>query len=238
MYLKEFREYLELTQKEMADKFNISQTALARYELGKVNPSANVIQKYIDEFGANPNFLFNGLKPHILDDFYNIDIDNLQLLNELGFLMDKTDINKLLKKIILEQIIDKFNYIETSLFVKFLSFLGPERPLLFLYYIIQIIDYHTTNCTEKEINNYVQYLCSIIERFPVWKFFINQPVFTKRIQNKFIETIKSEFEEKECEIIVNNSKNILELLKTKLPKYIISLHKLTPSQLEKCLPKK
>lgn len=238
MYLKEFREYLELTQKEMADKFNISQTALARYELGKVNPSANVIQKYIDEFGANPNFLFNGLKPHILDDFYNIDIDNLQLLNELGFLMDKTDINKLLKKIILEQIIDKFNYIETSLFVKFLSFLGPERPILFLYYIIQIIDYHTTNCTEKEINNYVQYLCSIIEKFPVWKFFINQPVFTKRIQNKFIETIKSEFEEKECEIIVNNSKNILELLKTKLPKYIISLHKLTPSQLEKCLPKK
>lgn len=167
MFLKEFREYLELTQKEMAEKFNMSQAALARYELGKVSPSVIVIKKYIDEFGANPNFLFNGLKPQILDDFYNIDADNMQLLNELGFIMDKKDINKLLKKIILDQIIEKFNYIETSQFIKFLSFLGPERPLLFLYYIIQIINYNHSKLIYP-INNHVEYLCHIIEKFPVW----------------------------------------------------------------------
>ena len=81
MYLKEFREYLELTQKVMSEKLNMTQAALARYELGKVNPSASVIQKYIDEFGASPNFLFNGIKPFILDDFHNIYADNMQLLN-------------------------------------------------------------------------------------------------------------------------------------------------------------
>jgi transcriptional regulator with XRE-family HTH domain len=235
LYLKEFREYLELTQKAMSEKLNMTQTALARYELGKVNPSVSVIQKYIDEFGASPNFLFNGIKPFILDDFHNIDADNMQLLNELGFLMDKNDINKFLKELILKQIIEKFNNIEVSLFVKFLSFLGTERPLLFLYYIIQIIDYNNLNNKNTISTNYVEYLCLIIEKFPVWKFFINQPVFTKRIQNKFIEIIRTKLNEQECKLIVTNSQNVLKLLEIKLPSYIISTHKLKSSQLEQCL---
>lgn len=237
MYLKEFREYLELTQNAMSEKLNMTQTSLARYELGKVNPSISVIQKYIDEFGASPNFLFNGTKPYVLDDFHSIDSDNMHLLNELGFFMDKKDINKILKEIILDQIIQKFDNIEMSSFVKFLSFVGPSRPLLFLYYIMQIIDYNNLH-NKNSTSNYVEFLCSIIEKFPVWKLFINQPIFTKRIQNKFIETIRTKFSKQECEMIITNSQNILRLLEIKLPSYITSGHKLKLSQLEQCLSTK
>ena len=134
----------------------------------------------------------------------------------------------------IEQIIQKFSDIEMSFLVKLLSSLGAERPLLFLYYIIQIIDYNNLH-NKKPINSHILYLCSIIEKFPVWKFFINQAVFTKRIQNKFIETIKTKFNEKECKMIISESKNILEYLKIKLPRHIVSGHKLKSSQLEQAL---
>lgn len=223
MYFKKFREYLGLTQIEMSEKLNISQTALVRYELGKVNAGASIIKKYITVFNANPTFLFKAQKPELLNDFCNIDTDNLQLLNELGFLMEQSDINKLLKNAILEQIINKFDN-NVSLYAKFLSLLEPERPLLFLYYIVQMIDFNL-KFNNNPITNHIEYLCSVIKQFPDWKLFINKPIFTLRIQNKFIEIIKTKLDENECQMIINNSTQILELLEMKLPSTIISKHK-------------
>ena len=58
MYLKEFRERLNLTQNELSLKLDIAQTTIARYENGKINPTSTIVFKYINQLNANPNFLF------------------------------------------------------------------------------------------------------------------------------------------------------------------------------------
>lgn len=72
MYLKEFREQIGLTQKELAEKLGITQVTIARYETNKMSPTAIVIQKYIDILQANPFFLFDGTEPYFLDEQQNI----------------------------------------------------------------------------------------------------------------------------------------------------------------------
>ncbi|MFW3425953.1 helix-turn-helix domain-containing protein [Aliarcobacter butzleri] len=67
MYLKKFRENLNLTQKELANLLGIAQNAIARYENDKVKPTSTVILKYVEELNANPNFLFLGEEPYLLN---------------------------------------------------------------------------------------------------------------------------------------------------------------------------
>lgn len=68
MFLKEFREKTGLSQKDFTEKLGSTQVTISRYETDKMNPTSTVIQKYISVFKANPNYLFLGLEPHILDD--------------------------------------------------------------------------------------------------------------------------------------------------------------------------
>ncbi|HID41141.1 MAG TPA: XRE family transcriptional regulator, partial [Pyrodictium sp.] len=82
MYLKEFRERLNLTQRELSDILKIAQTAIARYENDKVKPTSTVLLKYINELNANPNFLFLEMEPHILSDVPKLNNDSINLLNE------------------------------------------------------------------------------------------------------------------------------------------------------------
>lgn len=54
MYFKEFRERIKLTQKEIADKLELAQVTIARYETGKINPTSITVFKYINQLNANP----------------------------------------------------------------------------------------------------------------------------------------------------------------------------------------
>ena len=72
MYLKEFREKLNLTQRELANKLELTQVTIARYETQKMSPTSIVIQKYIDVLQANPFFLFTGVEPYLLEEQQNI----------------------------------------------------------------------------------------------------------------------------------------------------------------------
>ena len=45
MYLKEFREKLNLTQNELSSILDIAQTTIARYENDKVKPTSTVLLK-------------------------------------------------------------------------------------------------------------------------------------------------------------------------------------------------
>ena len=67
MYLKEFRNKIGATQKELANKIGATQASVAKYESGQMVPSCTVVQKYIDIFNANPNYLFLGIEPHVID---------------------------------------------------------------------------------------------------------------------------------------------------------------------------
>lgn len=55
--LKALRLEANLTQKDMADKFNISQQAYAKWELESANPTKNVITKLASIFNVSVDYL-------------------------------------------------------------------------------------------------------------------------------------------------------------------------------------
>jgi transcriptional regulator with XRE-family HTH domain len=224
MYLKEFREKTGLSQKDFAERLELTQVTITRYETEKMNPTTTVIQKYIDVFQANPNYLFLGLEPHTLVDVPKFNNDIINLLNELNILMSENEIKENLNKIILEKIIDRFKNTSSSLIIKFLSLIHPDRPLLFMYYIAQIIEDKISN-ENPTITKYQDFLISVIKDFPIWKIFFNQPLFTEKIKKEFIQIIEYKLTEEDCKLIVENYKNTLVLLEEKMPSYIILAHR-------------
>lgn len=209
MYLKEFRERIGLSQKEFAKELGLTQVTIARYETNKMNPTTKVIQKYIERFKANPNYLFLGLEPYLIDDLPELNNESINIINELNILMTKNEIKDELEKVLLEKIVNKFKETSSSLVIKFLTILQPHKPLLFMYYIAQMIEYKITE--ELEIESYKDFLCLVIKDFPVKKLSFNQEVFTKEIKKEFIQIIKYKLTEDECELLVSNYKNILDV---------------------------
>lgn len=51
--LKELRKEANLTQKQVAEHFNISQSAYAQWETGKLNPKKETIQMFADFFNVS-----------------------------------------------------------------------------------------------------------------------------------------------------------------------------------------
>lgn len=224
MFLKEFREKMGLSQKDFAEKLGLTQVTIARYETDKMNPTSTVIQKYISIFKANPNYLFLGLEPHILDDVPKYNNDIINLLNEINIIVDENEIKNLLNEFLLKKIVARFENTSSSPVIKFISLLHPDRPLLFMYYIAQIIENKIEN-TNPQILSYKDFLSSVIKDFPVWKIFFNQPLFTKQIKEEFAQTIEYKLDENDCKLIVQNYKKILEILEEKMPSYVIFAHK-------------
>lgn len=58
--LKELREKSGLTQKQVAERLNISQSAYAQWETGKLNPKKETIQKFADLFNVSYDYLWYG----------------------------------------------------------------------------------------------------------------------------------------------------------------------------------
>lgn len=55
--LKDLRDGLHLTQKEVADKARISESAYRAYELGDRNPKADVLDRIAKALGVRPEYL-------------------------------------------------------------------------------------------------------------------------------------------------------------------------------------
>ena len=228
MYLKEFRERLNLTQRELSDVLEIAQTAIARYENDKVKPTSTVLLKYINELNANPNFLFLGIEPHLLNNLPKLDSSNMDLLNDITLMMSQEHLREKLNKILIDEIIQRFEKQNDSLVAKLLEIVKMDdpvktRPFLFLYYIFQLIEKDFTE-TPKEITDYKQYLGDIITNYKVitWK---NQPLFTEKIKNEIRDFLDVKLTTKECELLVKNYKNTLEMLEQKMPPSMIKYHR-------------
>lgn len=228
MYLKEFRERLNLTQRELSDVLEIAQTAIARYENDKVKPTSTVLLKYINELNANPNFLFLGIEPHLLNNLPKLDSSNMDLLNDITLMMSQEHLREKLNKILIDEIIQRFEKQNDSLVAKLLEIVKMDdpvktRPFLFLYYIFQLIEKDFTE-TPKEISDYKQYLGDIITNYKVitWK---NQPLFTEKIKNEIRDFLDVKLTTKECELLVKNYKNTLEMLEQKMPPSMIKYHR-------------
>lgn len=230
MYLKEFRERLNLTQRELSDVLEIAQTAIARYENDKVKPTSTVLLKYINELNANPNFLFLGIEPHLLNNLPKLDSSNMDFLNDITLIMSQEQLKEKLNKILIDEIIQRFEKQNDSLVAKLLEIVKMDdpvktRPFLFLYYIFQLIEKDFTD-TPKEISDYKQYLGDIITNYKVvtWK---NQPLFTEKIKSEIRDFLDVKLTTKECELLVKNYKNTLEILEQKMPPSMIKYHRNT-----------
>lgn len=228
MYLKEFREKLNLTQNELSNILDIAQTTIARYENDKVKPTSTVLLKYINELNANPNFLFLGIEPHLLNNLPKLDSSNMDLLNDITLMMSQEHLREKLNKILIDEIIQRFERQNDSLVAKLLEILKMDdpvktRPFLFLYYIFQLIEKDFTD-TPKEITDYKQYLGDIITNYKVitWK---NQPLFTEKIKSEIRDFLDVKLTTKECELLVKNYKNTLEMLEQKMSPSMIKYHR-------------
>ena len=228
MYLKEFREKLNLTQNELSNILDIAQTTIARYENDKVKPTSTVLLKYINELNANPNFLFLGIEPHLLNNLPKLDSSNMDLLSDITLMMSQEQLKEKLNKILIDEIIQRFEKQNDSLVAKLLEIVKMDdpvktRPFLFLYYIFQLIEKDFTD-TPKEISDYKQYLGDVITNYKVvtWK---NQPLFTEKIKSEIRDFLDVKLTTKECELLVKNYKNTLEMLEQKMPPSMIKYHR-------------
>lgn len=92
MYLKEFREIIGLSQKDLAEKLELSQVTIARYETNKMNPTSKVIQKYINKLNANPIYLFTGIEPIFFDVQNKINKEYLVTIKEIELMNLKDEL--------------------------------------------------------------------------------------------------------------------------------------------------
>jgi len=228
MYLKEFRERLNLSQRELSDVLEIAQTTIARYENDKVKPTSTVLLKYINKLNANPNYLFLGIEPHLLNNLPKLDSSNMYLLNDITLMMSQEQLKEKLNKILVDEIIQRFEKQNDSLMVKLLEIVKIYEPLktspfLFLYYIFKLIEKDFTD-TPKEISDYKQYFGDIVTNYKVvtWK---NKSLFTKKIESEIRDYLDVKLTTNECELLVKNYKNTLELLEQKMPPSMIKLHR-------------
>ena len=90
--LKALRLEANLTQKDMADKFNISQQAYAKWELESANPTKNVITILASFFNVSVDYLVGNTDQKISDNLGEVEM----LFRSTS--LDMTDEEKLIFK--------------------------------------------------------------------------------------------------------------------------------------------
>jgi len=85
--IKELRKEQQLTQQQLAEKVGITYVQIGRYETGKSNASADVLQKVAGALGTTTDFLMSGGNAEQLTDK-----ELLQQFKEVE-LMEKEDKN-------------------------------------------------------------------------------------------------------------------------------------------------
>ena len=228
MYLKEFRERLNLTQKELAEKLDVAQTTIARYETNKVKPTTDTIMKYIEKVDANPLFLFTGKEPYKISDIPDLNNESYIVLSDLRKILDQDETHKKLEEIFIDEILSKFQISdeEKSPMYKFFEAVKleghiPVRPFLFLYYIFQFI---VQDEKKDSITDYRQYLIDIILSFKTLSWH-NNPIFTNKIKDEISARFELEISKEECQVLVTNAETTLKKLEEKMPASMIKAHR-------------
>ena len=229
MYLKEFRERLNLTQNELSLKLDIAQTTIARYENGKINPTSTIVFKYINQLNANPNFLFLGLEPITLNlEEEYLSQQNNEILKDLSLSLSQNELNLELNKLFISITLNKFsNKEEKSTIQNILHALKlechfPYRPFLFLYYVFK---YVSENINElKQIKSYKDYLISLTQRYNQYTY-KNDPLFTKKIKSEISDNIELYCNENEIKVLLENPKITIEKLEEKMTSSMVKMHR-------------
>ena len=229
MYLKEFRERLNLTQNELSLKLDIAQTTIARYENGKINPTSTIVFKYINELNANPNFLFLGLEPITLNlEEEYLSQQNNEMLKDLSLSLSQNELNCELSKLLISITLDKFsNKKDKSTIQNILNALKleghfPYRPFLFLYYVFK---YVSNNKNELyQIKSYKEYLINLVQRYNQYTY-KNDPLFTKKIKSEISDNIELYCNENEIKVLLENPQITIDKLEENMTSSMIKMHR-------------
>lgn len=229
MYLKEFRERLNLTQNELSLKLDIAQTTIARYENSKINPTSTIVFKYINELNANPNFLFLGLEPITLNlDEEYLSQQNNEMLKDLSLSLSQNELNCELSKLLISITLDKFsNKKDKSTIQNILNALKleghfPYRPFLFLYYVFK---YVSNNKNELyQIKSYKEYLINLVQRYNQYTY-KNDPLFTKKIKSEISDNIELYCNENEIKVLLENPQITIDKLEENMTSSMIKMHR-------------
>lgn len=229
MYLKAFRENIGLSQKDFAEKLDLTQVTIARYETNKMSPTSTVIQKYIDIFKANPNFLFLGQEPKVLTfEDNNLSQENNEVLKDLNLLLSQSELNSKLNSILIDQVLNKFStsnidsQMQTLLKVIKLEGHLPIRAFLFLYYIFRYLNENQNEL--KKVSNYQEFFIDLISRYKVFSI-KNNPVFTNKIKEEIKANVELNLDEKACKLLITNPEKTIEKLESKMTPLIVLAHR-------------
>ncbi|MFA5501897.1 MAG: helix-turn-helix transcriptional regulator [Sulfurovaceae bacterium] len=226
MFFKEFRIRLDISQKTFAEKLGISPSALARYESLKIAPNVTLIQKYIDIFDANPNYLFLAQEPATLANIPKLEEQNINLLNDLNMILTQEQISEKLIQALIDEIIKKIDIGEYSKPSKLLWLLKLDdskkaRPFLFLYYIFNSI---AADSNFNNQPNYMQYIIDTISDFKIMSL-KNKAAFGDKIKNEVAAYIELNFKEEECKALVKNAPTTLKVLEGMMPPSMVLAHR-------------
>lgn len=229
MFLKEFREKIGLTQKQVAALLELQAPALARYEALNVAPTSSFLKKYCETLDANPNFLLFGTEPHLLSATPSLNLGLAHLVQDGLNLFDEKLFEEKLSRLIIEDVVGRVQKIDNLLVqalkgILAVGYMIESRPFLFLYYIFQIISRNTQDKDFKAPENYKQFIISTIDNYEVFSL-KNQPFFTKIAKKEFVDFFEFRVTEEECCLLIKQANTVLNALEANMPTYLIKLHR-------------
>lgn len=229
--IKYIREIEKLNQKEFAEKLNVTQSTISKYEKNERTPDFHVLKNLFDVFNVNPDWIFFNTEPILLDVDDNFIVNqNNDLIKDISLILSPEELNKKLNDILFEHVLNQIateseeNFSIIRKFFKTIKLEGhvPFRPLLFLYYIFRYI--RDFNDELVEVTSYKDYLLDLIRRYKVLSF-KNNPAFTSQIKKQFEISIKMNLTENECKSLIINYEEFIKKIESKMTPIILYTHK-------------
>lgn len=215
MFLREFREKIRFSQKDVAKLLQLQAPALARYESLSVSPTASFLKKYCETIDANPNFILFGTEPHLLSSVPEMNIEQCDTVSDLLTLFAPDELKKRLRKLMINEILERIEKLDQNIIsvVRALFEIGETQQghtFIFLYHILQLIIVNPKE--EDALANAKKYIIRRIQEFKADQF-----LFPDKIKEGFIDFFEVKASEDDCGILVLHANIILKLLEAKMP---------------------
>jgi transcriptional regulator with XRE-family HTH domain len=195
--LKLLRTTLGLTQKDFAEKIDIDQRNYTNYENGNAEMKAKHIQKLIENYEINANWLLTGEGEMFANNAVNYSSRLSEAIEDALSEIEEPELTEFIKEKTVAKIVEKLS-IPTSLLSKAFNFLIYERPLVYLYLIFRSIKPYDGSTSHKE-----WIIKSISETSPVNSRNIFDPAFNIYSKNHMIKRLE-ELTEDECRVLLES----------------------------------
>ena len=234
--IKFIRESEKLNQKEFAEKLNVTQSTISKYEKNERTPDFYVLKNLFEVFGVNLDWIFFDIKPIYLEIEDNPSrTQNQELIKDINIVLTPEEFNIKLNEILFEDAIKRIasDDKEKSPIKKFLEAIKleghiPFRPLLFLYYIFRYVRDNNEELinlkSDKSEKSYQTYLLDLIRRYSVLSF-KNNPAFTSQIKKQFEASISMYLEEEDCKRLITHYEQVIKNIESKMTPMIVLAHR-------------